>query len=160
MLQPQDGIGEEHPDQAERQHGDGILFPRLLPVGVDPEEKVAKPFHRPQDRVQEGLALSIQNLEKVNSHRPGQRQEGPHVNTQLYPPEGVVKELHGLEPFRSKDRDEQVGDEAYPDKTDDDVHGSDPFERCDVQRAEDEKTGLDDVKYVDHNCPPWRLTGR
>jgi hypothetical protein len=59
-----------------------------------------------------------------------------------------------LEPFRSEDRDKQVGDQAYPDETDDDVHGSDPFERCDVKRAENEKADqTDDVYYVDHNAP-------
>ena len=95
VLQPQNRVGEKNAHQAERQHGNGVLLPALLLLGVHSQEKIQGSFHRPQHRVQERPPLPVQHLEEINARRAGQHQQKAHEQCQLEPPESVVENLHG-----------------------------------------------------------------
>ena len=95
VLQPQNGICEKNAYEAERQHGNGVLLPVLLLLGVHSQEKIQDSFHRPEHRAQERRPLPVQHLEEINAHRAGQHQQNAYEQCELEPPESVVENLHG-----------------------------------------------------------------
>ena len=71
MLQSQDGIGKEAAHQAEQQHGKRILFPILLVVRLHPHHTIGEPFQGPEDWIEPGPALCVQDLNEIQPHRFG-----------------------------------------------------------------------------------------
>ncbi len=69
MLQPQDAVGEEAAHQAEQQHGEGVLLPILLSLGLNAHQPIGQPLKRLEDRVEPGSAIGIEHLHQVKAHR-------------------------------------------------------------------------------------------
>ncbi len=84
-LQAQDGVGEKHPDQAEEQHGDGVLLPVVLLLRIDADQLVSQSLQWLEDGIEEGLAIRVQNLAKVEAERLGDRQQDADVENELNP---------------------------------------------------------------------------
>ncbi len=89
-LQPQQGVGHQHGEEAEEQHRDGVLFPVLLRPGIHSAEAIGQALDGPEHLVEPGAAARIQDLQEVESERFGDEQEQPQVKGQLEPSEGSV----------------------------------------------------------------------
>jgi len=65
VLQAQDGVRKEQTHQAEHEHGDGVPFPVLLGLRVDPHPSVEESLDGFQHGVEECLPLRVQDPEQV-----------------------------------------------------------------------------------------------
>jgi hypothetical protein len=122
VLQAQDRIGKDDPDQAERQQGYRVPLPILLRFRVDPQEPVKKPFEGLDHRVEKGFPFRIQDPVEIEAHRLGDEKENPQKKPELNPAEPI----HGMRSFLEflgfEDRHEEIRDQQYADDADKDVH--------------------------------------
>jgi hypothetical protein len=70
VLEAQDQVEDDEARRRERQHGEGVGQPVLVPLRVDPEGLVEHAFDRPQDRV-EPRPLAGPDPGHVDAERPG-----------------------------------------------------------------------------------------
>ena len=55
--------------QTEHQHGEGVLFPVVLFVGIDTHDAIRPALQRPQHRIEPGLAVDIEHAQQIKPHR-------------------------------------------------------------------------------------------
>jgi len=90
ILKAQDKVSEQHPDQAEHEHGNGVGDPALLALGVEPAQAVGQPFEGAHYRVEPGVAAGVEHLHEVEPERFGDQQQGGDIHRQLQPGVGIV----------------------------------------------------------------------
>jgi hypothetical protein len=89
MLKPEDGIGEDRPNQTEAKKGKGVLFPALLRLWFHSKKSVKEFFKGSHDRGKKNLLPCLQNLKKVKTHWSGESQDYSHKNRQLNPSKNI-----------------------------------------------------------------------
>jgi hypothetical protein len=77
MLEPEDDVGEDNPNQTKGKKGKGILLPVLLSLRFYSKKSVKKFFKGPHDRSKERSFLCFKNLKEVAPHGFGQNEEHP-----------------------------------------------------------------------------------
>ena len=97
VLEAQDEVREQHPHQAENEHGDGVPDPILLPLRVDATDTVGKALDGLEHGIEPGLAMRIQHLEQVEPEGFGDQEKGAHVKRELQP---GIRIVHG-DPVRT-----------------------------------------------------------
>lgn len=85
MLEPEDSVGEDNPNQTKGKKGNGVLFPGLLSLRLYSKKSIKEFFKWTHKRVKDRFLLCLKNLEKVTSHRFGKKQQYPDKNDQLNP---------------------------------------------------------------------------
>ena len=81
-LRPLDEVEQQHADDPEAEHGDGIANPALLLVFVDAADPVNRPFDGAQHRRKPG-AVAAQDVIEIEANRFGQQQHEAKDNGDL-----------------------------------------------------------------------------
>jgi hypothetical protein len=71
MLEPEDSVSEDNPNQTKGEKGKGILLPILLSLRFYSKKSVKEFFKGTHDRRKECSFLCFQNLKEVAPHRFG-----------------------------------------------------------------------------------------
>ena len=85
ILQPQNRVSEQTTDQAEQQHGEGVLLPIVLLVRVDAHNAIGPALERAQNRIEPGLALRIEHLQQIKPHRLRDHRKRDDIECELNP---------------------------------------------------------------------------
>ncbi len=92
ILEPENGVGEEHAHGAENQQSRGITFPILFFIGLDSEKAIGQLFDRFDDWIEKSFALRVQHPKKVQTERFCDCQERCHIENELKPSRGIHRE--------------------------------------------------------------------
>ena len=83
-LQPLDRVGQHQRHRGEAQHGEGILAPVHLLVGVHAAQLVDQPLDGAKDRVEPG-ALALENARHICAYRANRCQKNQGIKAKLQP---------------------------------------------------------------------------
>jgi hypothetical protein len=124
VLEAQDRIGEDDPDQAECQEGNRVPLPILLRLRVDPQKAVEEPLDGLERGVEERRPIRVQDPVEIDAHRLGDEQEYAQENSELNPAETIHGTTSYLEFLGFDDRHEKIRDQYNADDSDKNVqHG-------------------------------------
>ncbi len=120
VLEAQDKIGEQHPDEAEGQQCNRVGQPRLFFGGIDATDPIREPLDGTHGAVEPRPTVRIEHLHQVKTEGLGEQKERAEEQRELEPGVGRVH----LEFLRSQHGEEQVDEEGEGDEADDEVfHG-------------------------------------
>ena len=85
MLEPEHGVGEQQPGQAEDEEGPGVLLPILLLFRVDAEEPVEQPLDGLDGPVEPGLPVGLEDPDEIEAHGLRDEEQDPQEERQLNP---------------------------------------------------------------------------
>ena len=61
-LEAQDGVREQQSHRAEKKHGERIMLPVLLLVGIDARKPICQTFDRLDDVIEEGPSVRVEHF--------------------------------------------------------------------------------------------------
>jgi hypothetical protein len=84
-LQTEDEIGEKQAYRTEQQHRERVMLPILFCPGIDTGKLINQILNGFEDGIEEGSAVCVEHLAKINAQGLGNRQQDADKERKLDP---------------------------------------------------------------------------